>query len=192
MIKPEPISFSEAERLSQIFDAENRDEWQQTSRIIEKLQLQPDSVIADVGAGTGYFTRLFAAQVPQGKVYALDSEPNMISYMARRFPAEHYPEIEIRLSQPDNPDLPAGLHIVFLANVYRFIRQRQAFLASLYTQFTVGTRGMFVDLKLSQAQVSPEQVKNEIESAGFRVLEMDMTSCPSHYILQFSKEQDAR
>uniref|UniRef100_A0ABW8H1V7 Class I SAM-dependent methyltransferase n=1 Tax=Pectobacterium jejuense TaxID=2974022 RepID=A0ABW8H1V7_9GAMM len=187
MIKPEPISFSETERLSQIFDAENREEWQRTSRILDKLALQPDTVIADIGAGTGYFSQLFAERVPQGKVYALDTEPNMLAYMERRFAQEAFTNIAIQPSQHGNPQLPAGLDVVFLANVYRFIRDRQAFLAQLYQQFEARTRAMFVDLKHEQAQVSPPQVVTEIEVAGFKVIEMDLASCPNHYILQFSK-----
>ena len=76
MIKPEPVSFSEAERLSQIFDADNREEWQRTSAILAKLALQPGTVIADVFAGTGYSVQLFAQRVPQGRVYAHDTEQN--------------------------------------------------------------------------------------------------------------------
>lgn len=187
MIKPEPISFSEAERLSQIFDAENREEWQRTSRILDKLALQPDTVIADVGAGTGYFSQLFAECVPQGKVYALDTEPNMLAYMERRFAQEAFTNIVVQPSQHGDPQLPAGLDIIFLANVYRFIRDRQAFLVQLYQQCEPHTCGMFVDLKHEQAQVSPQQVVTEIEATGFKVVELDMVSCPNHYILQFSK-----
>lgn len=187
MIKPEPVSFSEAERLSQIFDADNREEWQRTSAILAKLALQPDTVIADVGAGTGYFAQLFAQRVPQGRVYALDTEPNMLTYMARRFAAEPFSNITIQASEHSNPQLPQGLDVVFLANVYRFIRDRQTFLAQLHQQFASDTRGMFVDLKHEQAQVSPQQVMAEIETAGFKVVEMDLIACPNHYILQFVK-----
>ncbi|MEC5317743.1 class I SAM-dependent methyltransferase [Brenneria populi subsp. brevivirga] len=186
MIKPEPIAFSEAERLSRIFDAENREEWQRTSHILRVLDLRPQTAIADVGAGTGYFSRLFADRAPEGRVYALDAEPNMVAFMQRRFANEARANIEVRQSRHDDPCLPPGLDVVFLANVYRFIRERRPFLARLRQQVDADTRLMFVDLKHAQAQVSPQQAAAEVEAAGFRVASLDLTGCPDHYILQFA------
>ncbi|WP_192457460.1 class I SAM-dependent methyltransferase [Musicola keenii] len=187
MISTAPISFSEAERLSQIFDADNREEWQKTSHILRVLNLRPDSVIADVGAGTGYFSSLFAEQLTAGTVYALDTEPNMVSYMERRFAMEARANIRVGLSLHTDPCLPAGLDVVFMANVYRFIREREAFLAQLYRQIDAATRVVFVDFKGSQSRVGPQQAQAEVVAAGFVVDEMDLEGCPDHYILQFRK-----
>lgn len=189
MITPTPISFSEAERLSQIFDSENREQWQRTSHILRVLDLQPNTVIADVGAGTGYFSSLFSDRVPAGKVYALDTEPNMIAFMQRRFAREGRANIEIRQSRHADPCLPAGLDVAFLANVYRFIKDRPAFLAQLFRQVDEKTRVMFVDLKHIQAQVSPQLAMAEVKAAGFLVADMDLTGCPDHYILRFGKQE---
>ncbi len=189
MIQVAPISFAEAERLSLIFDAEHREQWQKTSLILEALDLQPDMVIADVGAGTGYFSSLFSERLPHGRVHALDTEPNMLSHMASRFAREGRGNISLSQSRHDDPCLPPGLDWVFLANVYRFIQARETFLANLYRQIDAGTQVMFVDFKGERARVSPQQARDEVTAAGFRVEKMDMHSCPDHYILQFRKRE---
>lgn len=191
MVKLKPISFSEAERLSLIFDSENREEWQRTSHIMDTLDLKPDMVIADVGAGTGYFSSQFSDLLPQGKVYALDAEPNMVSYMDNRFTEENRTNVETGLSQATDPCLPAGLDVVFLANVYRFIKERDVFLGNIFQQIDHTTQVMFVDFRGSNARVTPQQAVNEVTEAGFEVEDMDMTGCPDHYILRFRKPEAA-
>ena len=75
------VSFAEPARLSFIFDAEDREQWQKSSAILQRMALQPEMVVADVGAGTGYFSRLFAQILSAGRVHAIDSEPNMVTHM---------------------------------------------------------------------------------------------------------------
>ena len=191
MMQPKPISFSEAERLSLIFDAENREEWQRTSHILQSLNLRPTMKVADVGAGTGYFTQLFATLLPQGIVYALDAEPNMVRFMEERFQHREDANIQLQLCDALNPQLPADLDVVFLANVYRFIKQRDTFLANLYQQVQPNTLIMFVDFRHSHARVSPQQAMDEVTRAGFTIETMDMSGCPDHYILRFNKPQPA-
>ncbi|MTI12861.1 class I SAM-dependent methyltransferase [Sansalvadorimonas verongulae] len=189
MVQPKPISFSEAERLSLIFDSETREEWQRTSHIMKTLDLKPDMVIADVGAGTGYFSSQFSDLLPEGKVYALDTEANMISYMNNRFAEEKRTNVETRQSEFTNPCLPEGLDVVFLANVYRFIKERDVFLGHMFDQVSHATQVVFVDFRGSNARVTPQQAVNEVTAAGFEVEDMDMTGCPDHYILRFCKPQ---
>lgn len=181
------VSFAEPERLSVIFDSPQREEWQKSRQIIARLGLTPTMRIADVGAGTGYFSRQFAALLPKGRVYAIDSEPNMVAHMRRRFADEQIGNIEVRLSEPDHPALPADLDWVFLANVYRFIPQRQAFLAQIFAGMPSGARLMLVDLATIHAHPSPDQVIDELKAAGFELRELDMHTCPTHYLLQARK-----
>ncbi|WP_067517515.1 class I SAM-dependent methyltransferase [Endozoicomonas ascidiicola] len=187
MAHPKPISFSEAERLSTIFDSENREEWQRTSLILETLDLKPDMIIADVGAGTGYFASQFADLLPNGLVYALDTEPNMVSYMGNRFQTEGRSNIRPGLSTHIDPCLPENLDVVFLANVYRFIQKRDEFLANLHNQVKPETLVMFVDFRGGHARVSPQQAMDEVVKAGFVIEDMNMDGCPDHYILRFRK-----
>ena len=181
------ISFAEPEKLSEIFDASHRQEWQNTSHILDTLNLSDDDTIADVGAGTGYFTALFSDRIRSGKIFAIDAEPNMVSYMNNHFANEQRNNIETGLCTLTDPCLPENLNIVFLANTYRFIENRSEFLKNLHNQVSDNTRVMFVDFKGSHARVSPETAMDEVTSAGFEIDHFDQDGCPDHYILTFRK-----
>ena len=181
------ISFAEPEKLSEIFDSANREEWQNTSYILNNLNLKPNTRIADVGAGTGYFARQFAQLAPEGKVYAIDTEANMVGYMQNRFANEGLVNIETRQNKHDDPCLPKYLDMVFMANVYRFIQERPTFLARLHAQIHQETEVIFVDFRGINARISAQQAMDEVRAAGFQVKSVDLESCPDHYIMKFSK-----
>ncbi len=180
------ISFSEPERLKDIFDAEHREEWQKTSHIVQMLALKENEVIADIGAGTGYFSNIFSQIVKKGKVYAIDCEPNMVVYMQNRFSDTDFAHLTVIQSQYEDPCIPVGTDTVFLANTYRFIQNRGEFLNKMREQTKPGTRFVFVDFKGSHARVSPQMAIDEVQNAGFTVQEFDTKGCPDHYILMFS------
>jgi len=77
-------SFAGAEKWAQVFDDPQRDAWQKPHEVIKALALKPDAVIADIGSGTGYFAARFANMVPKGRVYGVDTEPDMVKYLAGR------------------------------------------------------------------------------------------------------------
>ncbi|MGL6124132.1 MAG: class I SAM-dependent methyltransferase [Shewanella sp.] len=179
------ISFAEPERLTLIFDAENREEWQRTSHILASLNLNSNMIVADVGAGTGYFSNIFANIAK--KVHAIDCEPNMVSYMQHRFANTKYHNVEVAQSSVIDPCIPEGVDLVFVANTYRFIQDRPTFLQNLRAQVTSNTKLFFIDFKGENSRVSPQMVRAEIEQAGFSIVNMDITGCPDHYVMEFFK-----
>lgn len=181
------VSFAEPARLSFIFDAEDREQWQKSSAILQRMALQPEMVVADIGAGTGYFSRLFALTLSGGRVHAIDCEPNMVAHMQQRFAREGLANVSVHLSRVCDPCLPEIPDWVFLANVYRFIQEREVFLRRLLAQMGQQTRGLLVDFKGAQAAVSPMQARAEVQQAGFVVDELDLQTCPDHYLLHFHK-----
>lgn len=185
MAHPNPISFAEAERLSEIFDSENREEWQKTSKILQFLNFAGDESVADVGAGTGYFSNIFSSQLKQGHVFAIDPEPNMVSHMAKRFAETE--NVSVLQSEHLDPCIPENTDVVFLANVYRFIQTRDTFLQNMYQQTKADARFVFVDFKGESARVSLPTAIDEIKAAGFQIERFDIESCPDHYILAFHK-----
>src|SRR5207247_8747018 len=97
-------------------ESPDRAGWQQPARVVETLRLRAGMTVADVGAGTGYFARRFAAAVgPTGKVLALDTEPEMLEELRRRAPDAT--TIETRRVEPDDPRLaPASVDLIFICN----------------------------------------------------------------------------
>src|SRR5687768_1885572 len=77
-------SFGDAQRWARVFDDPERDAWQKPHEVIQALALKPDAVVADIGAGTGYFAVRLAHMLPQGRVYAVDTEAAMVKHVTER------------------------------------------------------------------------------------------------------------
>src|SRR5512143_3695049 len=93
-----PHRFEHADEWAKQFDDPSRDAWQQPDRVIAALALTPAMTVADVGAGTGYFSVRLARAVPQGEVLATDIEPDMVRYLGERATREHLPNIKAVLA----------------------------------------------------------------------------------------------
>src|SRR5262245_39851892 len=101
------MDFSEVERFARHFDSPDRDAWQKPAEVVTLLDLRPGHVVADIGAGTGYFLSYWSKAVgSQGHVLALDVEPNMVEYMKRRTRRAGWANVEARVVAPDDPALP--------------------------------------------------------------------------------------
>src|SRR5262252_498858 len=77
-------SFGDAEKWAHVFDDPERDAWQKPHEVIKALALKPDAAVADLGAGTGYFSARLANMFPKATVYAVDLEPDMAKYLGER------------------------------------------------------------------------------------------------------------
>jgi ubiquinone/menaquinone biosynthesis C-methylase UbiE len=106
---------------------------QSVEAILERLDLKPGLVVADIGAGTGVFSRPFAKAVgPTGRVYAVDIEPMLIGYLLGRAAGEQIPNIEPILGVPDDPKLPrADVDLAFMNDVLHHIEHKAAYLKNL-------------------------------------------------------------
>src|SRR5881394_4664689 len=98
--------FGDAQRWATVFDDPKRDDWQKPHEVIQALALKPDARVADIGAGTGYFTVRFAHMLPKGKVYAVDVEPDMVRHLAARAKREQLPNVIALQAAPDDAKLP--------------------------------------------------------------------------------------
>src|SRR5574341_633558 len=76
--------FGGAEKWAQVLDDPARDAWQKPHEVLQALKLAPDASVADIGSGTGYFAVRLAHRVPNGRVYGVDAEPDMVRYLAER------------------------------------------------------------------------------------------------------------
>ena len=98
--------FDDPERYAKSFDDPARDAWQMPARVIDALALSPTSSIADIGAGTGYFSIRLAKAVPRGLVYAVDIEPAMLEHVRKRAAAEHLDNVVTVQASGTSPKLP--------------------------------------------------------------------------------------
>lgn len=184
-------SFSGAEHWAKVFDDPERDAWQKPHEVIEALKLKPDAMIADIGAGTGYFAVRFAHMVPKGLVYAVDAEPDMVKYLSERAKRSGLGNLSAVQAQPGDPKLPGQMDLAILVDVYHHIDNREDYFRRLAGSLKPGGRLAIIDFRLDSpvgppraARIAPEQVKAELQGAGYTVSE-EHGFLPNQYFLVF-------
>jgi SAM-dependent methyltransferase len=183
--------FDDAGRWSQVFDDPKRDDWQKPHEVIAALALPQDAVVADVGAGTGYFAVRIARMLPQAKVYAVDLESDMVKHLEQRAKREKLANMLAVQSSPDDARLPEKVDLVLLVDVYHHLGDRDRYFGRLKNALKPGGRIAIVDFNLDseigpppRARLSPERVKRELAAAGF-ALAAEHDFLPNQYFLVF-------
>jgi predicted methyltransferase len=184
-------SFGDAQQWAKIFDDPKRDAWQKPHEVIQALKLKPDAVIADIGSGTGYFAARFANMVPKGRVFGLDTEPDMVRYLADRAKREGLKNVSAVQARPGDPRLPARVDLAILVDVYHHIDNREQYFRQLQASLAPGGRLAVIDFRMNSpegppqaARIPPEQVKAELQRAGYE-LAAEHDFLPNQYFLVF-------
>lgn len=180
--------------LVETYEDPERSEWQNPSLIIDKLGDVKGKVIADIGAGTGYFTFRLAEQ--GAHVIAIDIEERFLNYIEDRKPELQHiipdDRIETRLSQENDPLLVKDeANVAMLVNTYHFLSDRVNYLRKIKQGLKSNGRIVIVDYKLGQMPVGPpenmkvtsQQVVKELKEAGFKSIELDKSSLEFQYII---------
>jgi cyclopropane fatty-acyl-phospholipid synthase-like methyltransferase len=145
----------------------------------------------DIGSGTGYFSARFANMVPQGRVYGVDTEPDMVKYLAERARREGLKNITAIAGAPDDPRLPEKADLIILVDVYHHIGNREQYFSRLQKSLKPGGRLAVIDFRMDSpegpprsARLAPEQVKAELKRAGY-ALAQEHGFLPNQYFLVF-------
>ncbi len=156
-----------------------RNAWQQPEQVIEKLALKPGESVADLGAGSGYFTvRLARAVGPTGTVYAIDIEPKMLEHIQQRASQEKLANIQTILADPHDPKLPpAPVDMIFICDTLHHISERNTYYPMLARALKPGGRLVDIDFQKRDLPIGPppsmkisrDEVAKEVAPAGFRL-----------------------
>jgi predicted methyltransferase len=184
--------FDDPERFARSFDDPARDEWQKPSQVIEALGLRPDASVADIGAGTGYFTMRLAKVVPQGTVYAVDVEAAMLDFIRKRAHGEHAMNVVTVQAAADSPNLPKPVDAILIVNTYHHLPGRVAYFSALKTSLVPAGRIAIVDFRKEASGGPPPEFRfeaaeivAEMKQAGYR-LEAQHDLLPRQHFLIFS------
>jgi ubiquinone/menaquinone biosynthesis C-methylase UbiE len=160
------------------YEGLSRDQWQEPQRVIRSLQIRPGAIIADLGAGSGYFTFLLAqAAGPAGKVFAVDVDQGMTRLVAEKAKERGAQNVEVILAKPDDALLPEnGVDLVFTSNTYHHIENRVRYFAELRKVLRPDGRVAITEYDrrswitgLLRHYTPPEFIKREMEQAGYRL-----------------------
>lgn len=183
-------------------DRPERDQDQKPAQVIDALALKPGTAVADLGAGSGYFTRRFVEAVAEtGKVYVIDIEPDALKYVEKRLLRMHRPfNAEFILATPDNPNIPVeSVDVIFVCNTYHHLEDRTGYFRNVRSSLKPGGRLVVIDFyhddrsgELSFPKrhlVSREKVIEELIGAGYR-LAKEHTFLAKQYFLEFVGDED--
>jgi len=184
-------AFGDADKWAKVFDDPARDAWQKPHEVITALKLAPDAAVADIGSGTGYFAARLAHFVPKGRVYGVDTEPDMVKYLAERARREGLANLVSLAGAPDDPRLPAKVDLILMVDVYHHIAGREKYFRKLQGSLKAGGRIAVIDFREEatmgppkRERISAARVRAELAQAGYALAE-EHGFLPNQYFLVF-------
>lgn len=177
-----------------MFEAPDRGEWQKPDEVIRALGLKKGQRVADIGAGSGYFTRRFAAAVaPGGEAIGYDVDPGMVTAMKEDAAKRKINNYRALLIRPERPDLgKSAFDMIFICNTYHHMDNRVTYLEYLKPSLNKNGRVVIVDYRKDSKFGPPAafkleegRVTGEFSKAGYRLLKKH-DFLPNQYILEFA------
>jgi len=178
-------------------DRSEREMEEAPDKALDAIDLRPGMTVADIGAGTGYFSLRIARRIgPSGKVYANDIQPEMLEKLRANAQREKLANIETVLGSEADPKLPAGkIDLVLLVDVYHEFSRPQEMLQHIRAALKPEGRLILLEYRKEDPAVpirpehkmSVPEVKAEIEPEGYK-LDKVIETLPRQHILVFRKQ----
>lgn len=180
-----------------MLERDEREEFQHKEKVLELLELEPGELVADIGAGSGYFTIPVAKAVgPEGKVLAIDIMQPMLDYIDRRLEAEKLENVELVKVERDDPQLPpAGVDLILLVDTIHYVKERTAYGKKLREGLAPGGRVVIIDYTPKpweerpwgphpDQQIPKEELNEEMAKAGLKV-KKEYDFLPEQYFIVY-------
>lgn len=178
-------------------DRAERDREENTSKAVELLDVRPGMVVADFGAGSGYYTERLARKVgPSGKVLAVDIQPEMLEMLGSRIARLGLTNVELVRSTDDDPRLPAGtVDLILMVDVYHELSQPQLVLRRMKTALSPIGRIAILEYRKEDPAVpirfehkmTVAEATAEFSAEGYR-LDRRVDSLPWQHLLFFAPQ----
>ena len=160
--------------------------------VVEHLELKSTDVVADIGAGTGYFTFRLASQVPRGRVLAVDVQPEMLAIIEQRARNEGIQNVDVVRGRPTAPGLGDGVaDVVLLVDAYHEFSHPREMAQGIFRALRPGGRVVLVEYRAEDPDVpikplhtmTERQARRELEANGFRFVENRRILPQQHYLV---------
>lgn len=191
--KPNPGEFIKR------FETEGRDVYDHRAKIVEACGLKPGMVIADIGAGTGLFSRMFSPVVgPQGKVYSVDIAEDFIRHIERTAKEQKLTNIVGVVTKPDEVKLPpASVDVAFICDTYHHFEFPSTTMKSVHQALKPGGQVVLIDFHripgtstdwvLGHVRAGKEVFVQEVVAAGFKQVDDKKDLLKESYFVRFEK-----
>ena len=155
----------------------SREKQEQPQAVIEHLPLNPTDQVADLGTGTGYFAFRIASLIPEGKVYAVDIQPEMLNVVNNLKKQNQVGNVEAVLGTETDSNLPPeSIDLALMVDAYHEFAYPQEIMKSLYNALKPGGKVVLVEYRQENPMImikplhkmSQKQVKKEMKTASFR------------------------
>ena len=172
-----------AEEWEKTLESPRRAATQKVDEVLSDLSLKPGMIVADIGAGSGFFSRPLAKAVtPGGKVYAVDIQQGLLDYINKRDTDENIRNIQTVLGEFDDPKIPArDVDLAFINDVLHHIEHRAVYLKALGTYIKPTGRIAIIEMNKDDPNtghknqpellVGREEIVQLMSGAGFKLVE---------------------
>jgi SAM-dependent methyltransferase len=173
---------------------------EQPERVLQAMQLKRTDVVADIGAGTGYFSTRIAALVPDGKVLGVDIQPEMLELLSRAAAARELTNIQPVQGSPADPHLaPASIDKALLVDAYHEFDQPRAMMEGIVRALKPGGEVVLVEYRgeddgvpiLPHHKMTEAQVSREMAAVGLKLVRR-VETLPWQHILVYGRSQKDR
>lgn len=199
----QPFENPDLAKFIGIFEGESREIFTQRKEIVAVCKIKPGMAVADIGAGTGLITRLFAPAVgPSGRVYAVDIAPKFLDHIKKTCEESGIKNVVPVLCTATSVELPEkSVDLVFICDTYHHFEFPFKTMQSIHRALRPGGKVVVIDFKriegvssafvLSHVRAGQETVTKEILECGFRLLD-EQKLLKENYFLTFEKLETAR
>jgi precorrin-6B methylase 2 len=173
-----------------------REREERTDLLLDNLPVESGDTIADIGAGTGYFSLPMAQLAgPDGRVYAVDIQPEMLAIVERRSAEAGIDNVERVLAEPDDPKLPAdSIDLALFVDAYHEFESPREVMQAVYESLVPGGKVVLIEYRMEDPSVpikllhkmSERQARKELEAVGLRFVANE-TFLPQQHFLVFEK-----
>ena len=176
-------------------ERDSRAREERTDLLIERLPVEPDDVVADIGAGTGYFSLPIASRVPNGQVIAVDIQPEMLEIIAERKKTSGTKNLQTVLGAIDDPRLPQGaVDLIFIVDAYHEFSHPLEMGRAMFEALKPNGKLILVEYRGEDPRVpikplhkmTQAQAHKEMAALGF-VLNETADYLPQQHVLVFVK-----
>ncbi len=176
-------------------DRKDREKEENSNLAIDKMNLSPTSVVADIGAGTGYYTFKIAQRVPQGKVYAVEIQDELISYLNNQKKELGAPNVEVIKGDAKSPHLPdSSIDLAIMIDVYHELEYPKEMMHNISKALKSNGKILLLEYRAEDPKIpilplhkmSIDQTNKEMEANGFKLTD-DGEFLPIQHFLLYQK-----